>query len=133
MNFDTARIAIVETHPVQYRALVYRAVQEHFGIPVDVIYGSDFSVAGYFDQEFGSSFAWDVDLLAGNRITFLSRVGENGPGSYDTVPSRGIKQALDRANPSAVLVTGYQHRLCRAALFYAWRRRLPILFRAETT
>src|SRR5262249_37838037 len=133
MIFDTGRIAVVETHPVQYRAPVYRELQETFGIPVDVIYGSDFSVAGYFDQEFASRFAWDVDLLAGNQITFLSRVAGNGARSYETVSARGLESALDHANPSAILVTGYQHRLYRASLFYAWRNRIPILFRAETT
>ena len=63
-------LAIVETHPIQYRAPVYRALRQKFGIPVKVIYGSDFSVAGYYDPEFRSQFAWDTDLLSGYDHTF---------------------------------------------------------------
>jgi hypothetical protein len=50
-------LAVIETHPVQYHAPVYRALQQSFGVPVTAIYGSDFSVAGYRDKEFGTSFA----------------------------------------------------------------------------
>ena len=71
-------LAVVETHPVQYHAPVYRAVQQQFGIPVTAIYGSDFSVAGYRDAEFGATFAWDTDLLSGYTSIFLTR---SAPGT----------------------------------------------------
>src|SRR5436190_19843252 len=67
-------LVVVETHPVQYRAPVYRRLQEHHGVPVTVIYGSDFSVAGYYDCEFQRDFAWDCDLLWEYRSSFVSRV-----------------------------------------------------------
>lgn len=126
-------LVVIETHPVQYHAPVYRAVQETHGIPVEVIYGADFSVAGYRDTEFGASFAWDVDLVSGNEITFLSHVAQGGARSFEEVSSRGLGEALDRLRVGAVLVTGYQHAFHRAAFFQAWRRRYPVLFRAETT
>jgi hypothetical protein len=83
-------LAIVETHPVQYHAPVYRAVAEKFGIPVKTIYGSDFSVRGYFDREFGSSFAWDVDLIGGVETQFLARTSEGGAASFEEVSSEAI-------------------------------------------
>jgi len=132
MNPKPARLVVIETHPVQYHAPVYRAVQENHGIPVDILYGSDFSVAGYRDSEFGTSFAWDVDLVSGNHVRFLSQV-EAGAGSFETVSSRGMAAALDAANPGAVLLTGYHPAFNRSAFYHAWRRRCPILFRAETT
>src|SRR2546425_4757453 len=67
-------LVVIETHPVQYRTPVYRTLQQRYGVPVTVIYGSDFSVAGYHDCEFGNTFAWDGDLLSGYRSVFLSRV-----------------------------------------------------------
>ena len=125
-------LVVIETHPVQYHAPVYRAVQDLHGIPVQVIYGADFSLAGYRDTEFGASFAWDVDLVSGNEITFLSRVARGGARSFEEVSSRGLGEALDRSRVGAVLLTGYQGAFHRAAFFQAWRRRYPILFRAET-
>jgi glycosyltransferase involved in cell wall biosynthesis len=133
MNRRHQPLVVVETHPVQYHAPVYRAVQQTHGVPVEVIYGSDFSVAGFHDAEFNASFAWDVDLTSGNRVTFLSQVCTGGARSVEEIRHCGIGEALDRAGPAAVLVTGYQSSFCFAALYEAWRRRLPILFRAETT
>lgn len=128
-----APLAIIETHPVQYHAPVYRAVAEKFGIPVKAIYGSDFSVRGYLDREFGSSFAWDVDLTGGMETEFLARAASGGAASLEEVSAKGLGAALDAARPSAVLVTGYQPAFYLAALWEAKRRRLPVLFRAETT
>src|SRR6476646_11232472 len=108
MSHRAQGLVVIETHPVQYRAPVYRAVQQMYGIPVDVVYASDFSVAGYHDLEFGTSFAWDVNLVTENEVTFLSRVAEGGARSVDEISSRGLGAALDRLNGKAVLLTGYQ-------------------------
>ena len=53
-------LAVVETHPIQYHAPVYRALQGTFGVPVTVVYGSDFSISGYLDDEFGATFVADA-------------------------------------------------------------------------
>ncbi len=49
----SAPLAVIETHPIQYHAPVYRHLQTSLGISVTAIYASDFSVAGYRDHEFG--------------------------------------------------------------------------------
>src|SRR5215472_6588352 len=120
-QFDRS-LVVMETHPVQYHAPVYRAVEAKYGIPVEVIYGSDFSVAGFHDPEFNASFAWDVDLITGNRITFLSHVSKGGARSLEEISHRGVGVALDRTSPAVVFVTGYQSSFCRGALYQAWRR-----------
>ena len=72
-------LAVIETHPIQYRGPLYRMLQRDFGVPVTAIYGSDFSLAGYRDEGFGTELRWDVDLLNGYDSVFLSRVAEGGP------------------------------------------------------
>jgi glycosyltransferase involved in cell wall biosynthesis len=126
-------LAVIETHPVQYHAPVYRNIQARFGIPVTAIYGSDFSVEGYRDAEFGARFAWDTDLLAGYNQIFLSRVSEGGAGNFEEISSQGLEGALRKLAPSAVLVLGYSPNFNRAAFYHAWKSKRPILFRAETT
>lgn len=121
-----------ETHPIQYHAPVYRAVQTEFQIPVTVIYGSDFSVAGYHDQDFDASFAWDTDLLSGYQPVFLSKVSNGGASSAERVSSVGLSRALRGLSPRAVLIGGYGHTYHRAAFYAAFRHGSPILFRAET-
>src|SRR5215475_10984559 len=121
-------LAVIETHPVQYHAPVYRKLQERFGIHVTAIYGSDFSVEGYRDAEFGARFAWDTDLLAGYDQIFLSRVSEGGAGSFEEISPRGIEGALRNLAPSAVLILGYSPQFNRAAFYHAWKAKRPIIF-----
>ncbi len=126
-------LAVVETHPIQYHAPVYRALQQQFGVNVTAIYGSDFSVAGYHDAEFGTTFRWDTDLVSGYDAAFLSRVGQGGARSVEEVTARGLGEALRRFKPRAVLLLGYSPRFHRQAFFQARRLGVPLLFRAETT
>ena len=126
-------LLVIETHPVQYHAPVYRALQEKYSIPVTAVYGSDFSVAGYRDAEFGCAFSWDTDLLSGYSPIFLSNVSQGGARGPDATSTRGLSKALRAVNPSAVLLTGYSPSFHQKAFFYAQQRGVPLLFRAETT
>jgi glycosyltransferase involved in cell wall biosynthesis len=100
---------------------------------VTVIYGSDFSVVGYQDREFGETFAWDTDLLGGYASVFLSRVGDGKARSLAEVSWHGLGRALRQAAPQAVLLAGYSPRFHQAAFLTAWRAGHPLLFRGETT
>jgi len=126
-------LAVVDTHPVQYRAPVYRALQQELRLPVTAVYGSDFSVAGYRDKEFDVEFKWDTDLLSGYRSIFLSRATPGDATLPDDLSTAGVGDAIRTINPRAVLVVGYRPAFHRAAWFEAWRQRRPLLFRGETT
>ena len=128
----SARLVVVETHPVQYHAPVYRAVAT-LGVDVSVVYGSDFSVAGYRDQEFGAKFAWDVDLLAGYESHFLSRVAEGGAADYAATRTKGLDRVLSDLAPTAVMLLGYGSKFYREAIRTVDRTGIPMLFRGETT
>ncbi|MBI3615711.1 MAG: glycosyltransferase family 4 protein [Candidatus Omnitrophica bacterium] len=126
-------LAVVETHPIQYHAPIYRLVQERFGIPVTVVYGSDFSISGYTDPGFQAHFAWDTDLLSGYRAIFLSRVAQGGGRVAGEVTAWGLRKILKAVAPKAVLITGYSPRFHQVALAQILRTEFPLLFRGETT
>ncbi len=126
-------LAVIETHPIQYRGPLYRMLQRDFGVPVTAIYASDFSVHGYRDKNFGATFSWDVDLLSGYTSVFLSRVESGGARDADAASTAGMRQALDRVAPRAVLTSGYSPHFHRAAFWHAWRSGRPVLFRGEAT
>jgi glycosyltransferase involved in cell wall biosynthesis len=126
-------LAVVETHPVQYHAPVYRALQTRFGVPVTAIYGSDFSVRRYHDAEFGASFSWDADLLGGYAQQFLTRAPAGHTPDVSRLSARGVGEALRAINPSAILLVGYSPAFHRRAWFEAWRLGRPLLFRGETS
>ena len=126
-------LTVIETHPVQYHAPVYRTLQEKFNIPLTVIYGSDFSIAGYRDREFGASFSWDSNLLSGYRQIFLSNVVPGDVTASEKVSSRGLGEALGKIATRAILLVGYSSRYDQAGIIQALKSRQPILFRGETT
>jgi len=125
-------LAIIDTHPVQYRAPVYQTLARDLGIPVTVIYGSDFSVAGYRDREFGASFSWDTDLLSDTNAKFVQRVANGGADSFEKLTPRGLSRVIAESGASAVLATGYRPMFNLAAILESRLRRIPVLFRAET-
>lgn len=125
-------LAVLATHPVQYHAPVYRTIQQNFGIPVTAIYGSDFSVAGYRDPEFGASVRWDTDLLTGYTPLFLEEVAKGGAATTEAVTGKGIGTILTQVRPTAILLTGYQGAFHRRAWVAAIQSSVPLLFRAET-
>ena len=121
-------LTIIGTHPVQYQAPVYAAVERDHGIPVRSIYGSDYSVAGGFDEEFQTSGTWDNFALNPDTTTFLTSIRPESRGR-----NLGLGAALAKASPGAVLLTAYHPVFHLRAFFEAKRRRYPLLFRAETT
>ena len=127
------RLAVIATHPIQYHAPVYRMLQRQFDVPVTVIYASDFSVAGYHDSEFGTTFSWDADLLSGYTPVFLSRVAEGGARTLESVSVRGLWRVLQDIAPQVVLMVGYGLRFHQFAFAQVLRLGRPILFRGETT
>jgi len=122
-------LVIVETHPVQYHAPVWRHAFVQEKVPLQVVYGGDFSVRGYRDREFGETFQWETDLLAG----YPSRVLQPQAADYESVTDAGLGEALEAMNPAALLVLGYHHPLDRAALRWAMKNKVPLLFRGETS
>src|SRR5687768_10915904 len=124
-------LVVVETHPVQYHAPIYRAIA-HRGLTVEVLYGSDCSVVGYQDPGFRRHFAWDQDLLDGYSYNFLgtTRDGADSPAHASTA---GLRGHLRDTQPRAVLLTGYSPEFHRQALKAAFASSARTLLRAEAT
>lgn len=100
-------------------------------MPVTAIYGSDFSVVGYKDQDMNVDLAWDASLLAGYRHEFLSHVAAGGAKNDQEVSTAGLGAALRRIQPRAILLSGYWPRFCSEAFLAAWCTGVPLLFRGD--
>lgn len=125
-------LVVAETHPVQYHAPVWRECVRQ-GLPVHVLYGSDFSVVGAQDPGFGVPVKWDCDLLTGYESTFLSTVATGGAQNFAEASSIGMGKALSGLNASALLVCGYASKFDRAVRSVGSSHGLPLILRAETT
>jgi glycosyltransferase involved in cell wall biosynthesis len=125
-------LLVITTHPVQYHAPVYR-MHSQIGIPTTVVHGSDFSIKGYIDREFGTQFAWDSDLLAGYESIFLSHAQPGAMVTDTHLSTTGLERVLQQVNPRAILLQGYRPGFELDAFFKVRKYGHPLLFRGEVT
>ncbi len=125
-------LLIFETHPIQYRAPVYQALQKFSPDEFEVVYASDFSVRGYSDQGFGTQLAWDVPLLGGYRNRVLANDAPGGINRWRGLSGRGVAALIKSSKPRAVLLSSFGYAFCWAAYRAALRYRIPVWIRVET-
>lgn len=124
------RLAIVNTHPIQYYAPVWRELSATPALDVHVFYGSDFSVRGYRDPEFGVGVEWDVPLTDGYAHTFLRRSSSVGS---DALSAEGLQKGLQSFRADVALLTAYMPSFWWRAFAQVRRTGVPVLLRAEVT
>jgi glycosyltransferase involved in cell wall biosynthesis len=126
------KLLIFESHPIQYRAPVFQAMQKLAPDSFEVIYASDFSVRGYKDEGFGASFAWDIPLLSGYSYRVLNNETERKAEHWSGLTATGVDRLVDECRPVAVLLSSMSYAFCWAAYWAALRRGIPIWLRMET-
>lgn len=127
------RLAIVLSHPVQYYSPWFRWLRAHTALEFRVFYLWEFGVAARRDPQFGTTFQWDVDLLGGYDSEFVPNVARDpGTHHFNGLDNPELSDRLAAWNPGAVLLFGYNWRSHQQALWWARRRRIPLLFRGDS-
>jgi glycosyltransferase involved in cell wall biosynthesis len=129
----TFRLAVVNSHPIQYFAPLYAYLNRDPALQVTALYCSDFSLRGAIDPGFKQAVTWDVDLLTGYRSFFL---GENAkqrtPAGFWSLICPQVWPEIRSGHYDAVLLHGYNYAVNILALLAAKTRGLPVLMRSET-
>ncbi|HEY3855125.1 MAG TPA: glycosyltransferase family 4 protein [Verrucomicrobiae bacterium] len=125
-------LAVFESHPVQYRAPVYRELQRLVPNRFHVFYATDVSVRGNRDVEFGQIVAWDEALLDGYPNTVLRQERGEPLKGFRSLRGKGLSLVFARYRPKAVLLTQFIYEYDFAALFHATVRLVPVWIRQET-
>jgi len=125
------RLAIFETHPIQYKAPLFRLLAAHPQIDLTVFYAM-IPDAVQQGTGFGVSFAWDVPLLDGYRYEVLeNRSRHPAVNRFGGCDTPGIHARLKCERPDAVLVNGWVSKTCLQALRACRRLGIPCLVRGE--
>ena len=88
------RLAYLVSHPIQYQSPLLRRIAAEPEIDLTVFFGSDFSVKGYRDKDFGVDVKWDVPLTEGFTHEFLPALRDNGSEGVFSPISYGIMRRL---------------------------------------
>ena len=127
------RLAIVLSHPVQYYSPWFRWLRAHTELEFKVFYLWAFGVTAQRDPQFGATFQWDVDLLAGYESEFVPNVAHDpGTHHFGGLDNPELCARLAAWAPGALLVFGYNWRSHQRAIWWAWRRGLPLVFRGDS-
>ncbi len=125
-------LAILTSHPIQYQVPLWRRLNEA-GIPSKVWFLSRHGTTPKLDREFGSVFAWDIDLLGGYDHEFL-RVKE----PPDITRFHGVRLAErlgDRMRHEQVThlwVEGWRFKVFCDAVNTAGENQVTVLMRGES-
>lgn len=125
------RLFAVETHPIQYKAPLFRQLAADPLIELTVLYAM-MPDAKQQGAGFGVPFDWDVPLLGGYRHEVLeNRAKQPSVTAFSGCDTPGLFARLRRDRPDAVLVNGWVAKTCGQALWACRRLGIPCLVRGE--
>jgi uncharacterized Tic20 family protein len=107
----TYRLAIVNSHPIQYFAPLYRRLAGEPDIDLTVYFCSRAGAEEYEDEGFGGqTIAWDVPLLEGYDHVVLNNLrGERAPTGFWSLVNPSVIWALRRERYDAVWIHGHAY------------------------
>jgi glycosyltransferase involved in cell wall biosynthesis len=131
---EKVRIAILNSHPIQYFAPLYAFLNKDEGLDITALYCSDFSLRGGLDPGFNQSVSWDVDLLSGYRSIFLGdyQAGKRTPKGFWSLIVPELWHEVRSGKYDAVVLHGYNYAAYVIAFLAAKSKGIPVMMRSET-
>jgi glycosyltransferase involved in cell wall biosynthesis len=126
------KLLVFDSHPVQYRVPIWQSLSSNNPGSLHVVYGSDCSIRGENDKEFGQKVVWDEPMLVGYENTILNCEKGEPLSSWGSLTGEGVKEIIAKIKPQAVLLTGLNYRYDLAAYLSARRLGIPVWLRCET-
>lgn len=125
------KLVAVETHPIQYKAPLFRQLAADPRFDLTVYYAMIPDSAGQGDG-FGVSFEWDIPLLDGYHYEQMENCAkEPSVSRFGGCDTPGIYEHLKQARPDAVLINGWVAKTCLQTLWACRRLGIPTLVRGE--
>jgi glycosyltransferase involved in cell wall biosynthesis len=128
------KIVIINSHPIQYLAPLYKLLSSEDTIEFIVYYCSDHSLKGGYDPQFGQKLKWDIPLLEGYTYKFIKNYSPLNikASKFFGVVNPGIFKELKKDKPDVVLLNGWAYFSYLLAFFYALILKIDIWIRIET-
>ena len=127
------RVAIINSHPIQYFTPLYAYLTAQDEIDVTILYCSDSSLRGAMDPGFLRPVAWDIDLMTGYRSKFLGGgARRRTPAGFWSLICPELLWELDTGRYDAVVVHGHQFAAYVLAALLCRARQIPVLCRSDS-
>jgi glycosyltransferase involved in cell wall biosynthesis len=128
-----ARIAVLNSHPIQYFTPLYAYLNAAPDLEVTALYLSDLSMRGGRDGGFGQNVKWNVDLLAGYRSVFLGDAARTRePRDFWSLIAPQVWNELRSGRYDVLWLHGHNYAANLIALMAAKTVGLPVMMRGDT-
>ncbi len=124
---DLPRLGVMDSHPVQYRAPLYRRLAARGNVDLDILFLSDDGYRVGIDPGFGVPVAWNIDLLSGYSNRFLA-TSVHPAGIL--VKARAIIRWI--RSQDVIVVHGYTNFWMLFAMLICRLRQIPYLLRGDS-
>ncbi len=121
------RVAVINTHPIQYFGPLWREVAKKDGVALKVFYCCDWGTADYRDPGFGRTVRWDVDLRAGYDSEILPLSKPPSKLGFWETNNPTVSRALSDFAPDVLVLFGYSHLTSWRALLWARAHHIRVL------
>jgi glycosyltransferase involved in cell wall biosynthesis len=121
------RVAVINTHPIQHFAPLWREIAKSKEVELRVLYCTDWGVSEYRDPDFGIAFKWDVDLLSAYDSEFLPIRARPKTLSFWETDNPKVWDALSAFSADVVVIFGYSHMTNLRAIAWAKLHRARVL------
>lgn len=126
-------LAILNSHPIQYFAPLYRRLAQEPEIDLTVYYCSQQGSVEYVDPGFGERIKWDIPLLEGYKYKFLPNLRHHDQvDGFLSLINPTIISELRKENYDALVVYGHNFATYVLAIGAAKVLGVPVLMRCET-
>lgn len=130
---DLIRIAVLNSHPIQYFAPLYAFLNKCEHLEITALYCSDSSLRGGLDPGFRQGVTWDVDLLAGYEARFLGeRAKTRTPSGFWSLICPEVWGEIRSGDYDVVILHGHNYAVNLLALLAAKSAGARVFMRGET-
>ena len=128
-----ARVAFVNSHPIQYFVPLYRHINRSPDIEAVPVYITKHGLRNDVDPGFKQAFSWDIDLLSGTDPIFVdgAETRRLDPGATKMI-APGVWSAIRNGGFDAVVIHGHRIGANHVATLAAKSMGIPVISRGET-
>jgi glycosyltransferase involved in cell wall biosynthesis len=123
------KIAIIDTHPIQYNSPLYKLLAKEDGFKVKVFYTWE-QDAQKFDIDFGKEIEWDINLTEGFDFTFVSNDGIK-ERSFFKVKNPNLEKEILLWGATHVIINGWSYWSHLRSMF-SLKGKVKIIFKGDS-
>ncbi len=127
------RLAIINTHPIQYYAPVFKLLHERGKIDIKVFYTWGEQALNKYDPGFNKNITWDIPLLDGYPYEWVQNIAAKpGTHHFKGIVNPKLPEQVETWQPDVILFYGWAYHGHLKAIRY-FKNKIPVLFRGDST